>query len=291
VREAHGTWAQVENLAMSESTFRELFMKIIPSSRPRRAVLVSAMAAASLLSPGTASAAPAAEVRTYDSPGEHTFTVPQGVSHILIVALGGGAGGGGGGGNNNGSLTGGGGGGGGSPAVVSCLITVADGSKISLTVGSGGKGGKGGSGRNGDWGGNGSNTTVSIGGVTLASAEHGWEAGGGNASNLIKSGDGGRAGGGGGAAASRCVGTNRTITPGNGGQGGHDGSRNDRGGGGDGGTPARWPDSCPTAGVGGLGGIGAGPAGASNPGKQRPSTAGYAGNDGCVVLTYTPDVS
>ncbi|MFE2319792.1 hypothetical protein ACFXC8_43190 [Streptomyces sp. NPDC059441] len=275
---------------MSESIFRELFMKFIPSSRPRRAVLVSAMAAASLLSPGTASAASAAQVQTFASVGKHTFTVPQGVSHIRIVALGGGAGGGGGGGNNDGPLTGGGGGGGGSSAVVSCLIPVKSGSKIPLTVGSGGKGGKGGSDDNGHWGANGTNTTVGIGGI-LASAEHGWEAGGGNASNLIKSGDGGRAGGGGGAKASRCEGTDSTITPGNGGQGGHDGSRNDRGGGGDGGTPARWPDSCPTAGVGGGGGIGAGPAGASNPGHQVPSTPGYAGNDGCVVLTYTTDAS
>lgn len=122
---------------MPEPIFRELFMKFIPSSRPRRAVLVSAVAAASLLSPGTASAAPAAQVQTFASAGTHTFDVPQNVSRIRIVALGGGGGGGGGGGNNYDSLSGGGGAGGGSSAVVSCLIRVRSGSTIFLVVGSG----------------------------------------------------------------------------------------------------------------------------------------------------------
>ncbi|MEU9154929.1 hypothetical protein AB0D59_31315 [Streptomyces sp. NPDC048417] len=288
---AHGTWVQVEKLAMSESIFRELFVKFIPSSRPRRAVLVSAMAAASFLSPGTASAAPAAQVQTFASPGTHTFTVPQDVSQIRIVALGGGGGGGGGGGNNGDSFSGGGGGGGGSSAVVSCLIPVKSGSKISLTVGSGGVGGTGGSGMDNDgaWGKNGSNTTVDVGGKTLASAEHGWEGPGGDASGFWASGFGTRGGGGGGEAASRCEGTDRTITPGNGGTGGQAGSTNYRGGGGAGGTPPQRPDSCPTAGVGGHGGIGAGSVGASNVGRQASSTPGYEGNEGCVVLTYTTD--
>jgi hypothetical protein len=276
---------------MPESIFRELFMKFIPSSRPRRAVLVSAMAAASLLSPGTASAAPAAQVEAYVSPGKHTFTVPQDVSRIRIVALGGGGGGGGGGGNNYDSLSGGGGAGGGSSAVVSCLIRVRSGSTIFLVVGSGGAGGAGGSGLNNDgaWGKNGSDTIVNIGGQTLASAEHGWEGPGGDASGLTGNGNGtSRGGGGGDTKASRCEGTDPTITPGNGGTGGEAGNYNYRGGGGSGGTPPQRPDNCPTAGVGGYGGIGAGNAGTAG---QRPSTSGYAGNDGCVVLTYTTDVS
>ncbi|WP_329375103.1 glycine-rich domain-containing protein [Streptomyces sp. NBC_01483] len=264
-------------------------MEFIPSSRPRRAVLVSAMAAASLLSPGTASAAPAAEVQTFTSVGKHTFTVPKGVSQIRIVALGGGGGGGGGGGNDGGSLSGGGGGGGGSSAVVSCLIPVKSGSKISLTVGSGGSGGKGGSDDNGDWGANGTNTTVGIGGI-LASAEHGWEAGGGNASNWLMSGGSTRGGGGGGAAASRCAGNDRTITPGNGGEGGEAGSSNYRGRGGHGAEAPQSPESCPAAGIG-QGGIGAGNLGAANPGHQVSSNPGTEGHDGCVVLTYTTDVS
>jgi hypothetical protein len=278
---------QVENLAVSESIFKESFMKFIPSSGPRRAVLVSAMAAVSLLSPGTASAAPAAEGQTFASPGGHTFIVPQGVSRIRIVALGGGGGGGGGGGNNDGPLSGGGGGGGGSSAVVSCLIPVVSGSTISLTVGSGGKGGKGGTGRknNGAWGGNGSSTTVGIGGNTLASAEHGWEGPGGDASGYGGSGDGTRGGGGGGAAASRCEGTDRTITPGNGGKDGQAGGRNNPGLGGDGGTPPQRPDTCPGAGVGGYGGIGAG----NYNRRQFPYSPGTEVHDGCVVLTYTTD--
>ncbi|WP_369386312.1 hypothetical protein AB5J72_00855 [Streptomyces sp. CG1] len=191
------------------------------------------------------------------------------------------------------ALGGGGGGGGGSSAVVSCRIPVQSGSKIYLTAGSGGKGGKGGSGlhNDGDWGANGSNTTVGIGGNTLASAGHGWERPGGDAFGLWRSGYGTRGGGGGGAAASRCEGTDRTITPGNGGTGGEAGDYNHRGGGGDGGTPAQRPDSCPGAGVGGHGGIGAGSVGAANPGRQRPSNPGTEGHDGCVVLTHTTDVS
>ncbi|MFJ1562317.1 glycine-rich domain-containing protein [Streptomyces mirabilis] len=275
---------------MSESIFREIFMKFIPPSRPRRAVLVFAMAAASLLSPGTASAASAAEVRTFASVGKHTFTVPKGVSHIRIVALGGGGGGGGGGGNDGGSLSGGGGGGGGSSAVVSCLISVKSGSEIPLTVGSGGPGGKGGSDDHGGWGRNGTDTTVGIGGI-LASAEHGWEGPGGNASNWFMSGGSTRGGGGGGAAASRCEGTDRTITPGNGGAGGEAGSSNYRGGGGHGAEAPQSPESCPAAGMGGQGGIGAGNVGASNAGHQVPSNPGTEGHDGCVVLIYTADVS
>lgn len=274
---------------MSESVFRELFMKLIPSSGPRCAVLMSAIAAASLLSPGMASAAPTAEVRTFASPGEHTFPVPQGVSQIRILALGGGGGGGGGGGNDDGALTGGGGGGGGGSAVVSCLIRVDSGSTISLTVGSGGSGGKGGSGQgnDGDWGGNGSNTTVGIGGNTLASAEHGWEGPGGNASVWSGSGNGTRGGGGGGEAASRCEGTDRTITPGNGGGGGGEGFRNNPGLEGRRGEPAQYPDTCRGSGVGGLGGRGAGKFNK----RQLPSDPGTKGYDGCVVLTYATDAA
>ncbi|MFF2515932.1 hypothetical protein [Streptomyces sp. NPDC058086] len=196
---------------------------------------------------------------------------------------------GGGGGNNGDSLSG---GGGGNSAVVSCLIPVKSGSTISLTVGSSGSGGKGGSGlrKGGAWGRNGSNTTVGIGG-TLASAEQGWEAAGGDASRCIESGRPSRRGGGGGAAASRCAGTDRTITPGNGGERGCEGFRNNPGLGGYGGTPAQYPETCPGSGMGGHGGRGAGNLGAANPGRQAPSVPGAAGNDGCVVLTYTTDVS
>lgn len=79
-------------------------MRIVRTAGVRRAVALSAVAVMSLLSPSVAStsSAASAEVRTFKHAGDHTFTVPERVSRIHVVALG--AGGGAGGGHNDGSL-------------------------------------------------------------------------------------------------------------------------------------------------------------------------------------------
>ncbi|MGW4517950.1 glycine-rich domain-containing protein [Streptomyces sp. NPDC004393] len=155
-----------------------------------------ALAALGAAAPGPASAAPAAEVKAFATPGDHTFTVPQGVSRVRIEALGPGGGGGGGGGNANGPLTGGGGGAGGSGGLVTCSVAVSSGSVMSLTVGKGGAGGRRGGWReNGADGQYGPNSTVTLDGRTVAVAMHGWNGYGGEGSGLTSSGNGGKGSG------------------------------------------------------------------------------------------------
>lgn len=75
------------------------------------------------------------QVTTYNTAGDHTYTVPAGVSRINVQVLGGGGGGGG----QNGANSGGGGGGGGGYATA--IVPVTPGQMITVTVGSGGTGG------------------------------------------------------------------------------------------------------------------------------------------------------
>ncbi|MFC5662292.1 hypothetical protein ACFP3U_04775 [Kitasatospora misakiensis] len=249
----------------------------------------SAATVTSLLSPGVAAAAPATHTETFDSPGRTSFTVPEGVHSIQLLALGGGGGGGGGGGNSGGSLSGGGGGGGGSSAAVMCSFAVKGGEKITIDVGKGGAGGNGGWRSNGAIGENGSPSVVHVpqGGTTkVAYAANGGWAWGGEQSGVFGSGDGGGHGTGGSATDSRCEGTDVKRVSGHNGERGADGSRNHTGVGGNFGAPAAYPDTCRGAGAGGYGGEGGGNHGDPTP-HQESAKAGSAGDGGCVVLTYT----
>ncbi|KPI17828.1 hypothetical protein OV450_7986, partial [Actinobacteria bacterium OV450] len=70
-------------------------MRLLPTPRSRCAALVSAVATVSLLAvPGSASAALAPTVKTFQNPGKYDFIVPQGVTSMRISAVGGGGGGG-----------------------------------------------------------------------------------------------------------------------------------------------------------------------------------------------------
>lgn len=77
-------------------------------------------------------------VISYNTPGDYTFTIPNGVTSITVSGCGGGAGGGGSdaGANYNGN-----GGAGGGSNIISQTITVTPGQVLSITVGAGGAGG------------------------------------------------------------------------------------------------------------------------------------------------------
>ncbi len=266
-------------------------MRLLPTRRSRCAALVSAVAAVSLLTvPGSASAALAPVVTTFDSPGNHSFTVPDGVSRIHVVAVGGGGGGGGGGGNNGGVLSGAGGGGGGGGAGASCVATVKGGDKLKIVVGQGGWGGPGGEGKydNGGPGNNGTDSGVAVDQSwpeLVAIARHGGHGQGGEASGHWQSGNGGHPGAGGSGPRSVCHGTDRVLTSGQDGRRGQHGYRNKPGRGGTGGSvPVHYCSYL--AGQGGEGGNGAGNNYAGD-GQQSSSSAGRAGGNGCVALTYT----
>ncbi|MFF1423095.1 hypothetical protein [Streptomyces sp. NPDC058280] len=264
-------------------------MRIVRTTGARRAVALSAVAVTSLLSPSVTSTASAssAEVQTFKHTGDHTFTVPEHVSRIHVVALGGGGGGAGGGGYNNGPLTGGGGGGGGGAASASCTITVTPGQTLHLTVGKGGVGGKAAKTDTGWLGKDGAATTIGIDGSKLVAADYGDRGHGGDGSGTFGSGNGGSGGKGGNPKNGLCEGTDPSLLAGQKGEGGGDGSRNSRGVGGSGGRPALYPETCRGAGLGGYGGAGAGVSGPH--GQRELATPGTNGHGGCVVLTYTAD--
>lgn len=114
-----------------------------------------------------------------------TFTVPQGVTRIKVVAVGGG-GGGGGGAIMSGITTLGGGGGGGGGACIIDVYTVSGGQTISITVGKGGAGGYNSDGADG--------TATVVGNLVTAAGGVGGDGGSG------ATGTGGVAGGSGGGA-------------------------------------------------------------------------------------------
>jgi hypothetical protein len=123
-------------------------------------------------------------LRVLDTSG-CTWTVPSGVTELVVVLVGGG-GGGGGGVATGGNLGGGGGGAGG--LVKAETITVTANSTLTINVGTGGAGGA--ASTNGS---SGANSTIVSGGTTLLSASGGGGGGGGNPSGSCNelSGDGG----------------------------------------------------------------------------------------------------
>lgn len=101
-------------------------------------------------------------MQMYNMPGTFSWTVPAGVTKILISGCGGGGGGGGSGGGSSTNRSGGAGGGGAGKAQLPTLRSVTPGTTLSITIGAGGNGGaRGSSGSgNGGSGGNGGNTVV-----------------------------------------------------------------------------------------------------------------------------------
>lgn len=163
-----------------------------------------------------------------------TFTVPSGLTSILVDAAGGGGGGGGGGMGNKSGTAGlygsGGGGGGGAAQAVKRKLSVSSGEVINITLGLGGTGGLAGgtTGTSGGTGGNGTSGTATVIGskLTLAGGSFGY--GGkpyGNAGGAGGSGaSGGYSGKSGTAGATDSAGTGGTGGEYGGGKGGNGGS-------------------------------------------------------------------
>ena len=116
----------------------------------------------------------------WTTPGTYTWTVPAGVTRILVDIEGGGGGGGGGGGAyyNNAYYSGNGGGGGGSGSRQLGFIDVSKTDTVTITVASGGIGGSagavGGNGSNGGSGGAGGSSYVSVNGAAVISGHGGY---------------------------------------------------------------------------------------------------------------------
>lgn len=132
--------------------------------------------------PAAHAASPGSGSQSYTTPGSYSFTVPSGVTRILMWWIGGGGGGGGG---YSTTYTGGWGGG---PGASMGFVIVTPGDVLSITIGSGGTGGTGGSSPTA--GGNGVATTIQskLAGWTATSA---YGAGGGAATSTSDGTDGG----------------------------------------------------------------------------------------------------
>jgi hypothetical protein len=261
---------------------------------------------------------------TFNSASACTWTVPAGVTNISYLAVGGGGGGGGARPNGaNPNLGAGGGGAGG--IVLASSVSIAAGTTMTLTVGTGGNGGA-----VGTAGGDGGATTISYSSTTLTASGGTGGAGANGANNQDNlSGDGGSnasysgganvwdgGGGGAGSAASGGAGSDIGGQGGNGGNGGAATLSNILGsnqyyggGGGGGGTPStNLNETDGTGGSGGnsVGGNGGGTAGvqptagATNTGSGggggawRSSSAdnlraGAAGAAGRIIFTFTKD--
>ncbi len=216
---------------------------------------------------------------TYTSPGEHSFTVPAGVTEITVEAWGGGGGAGKGQGNDAG-------GGGGGGAFASRTIAVSAGQLYSIVVGAGGAG------ATGDIGSTGGNSIITLGGSPMLQANGGSPGNGriGGAGGTTSSGtgivsyaggDGGsghdtaqpfnrRGGGGGGSAFSDAPGGNGQDGGGNSGGAGGDGE-------GDGGSGVQGNDNTGNPGNAPGGGGGGGGAGGN----------GGDGANGQIIIHYT----
>jgi hypothetical protein len=135
-------------------------------------------------------------LQVFNSSG--TFTVPTGITKVMVELWGGGGGGGGGGSSDTSLTYGGTGGGGGGGGYVKDILNVNSGESISIIVGNGGSGGPGGSGNlnypfhYGFPGDNGGNTSF---GTTTAGGGVGGN--GGNAGTHNGNGNGGSGGAGG----------------------------------------------------------------------------------------------
>lgn len=130
-----------------------------------------------------------------------TFTVPTGITKIMVELWGGGGGGGGGGSSDTTITSGGKGGGGGGGGYVKDILTVSPGASITVTIGNGGNGGSGGFGNSnfvnhyGFYGDDGGSTffgsTTAGGGFGAAGGNGGTHSG--NGSNAPSGGAGGNA--------------------------------------------------------------------------------------------------
>ena len=127
-----------------------------------------------------------------------TFTVPAGVYHVTLEALGGSGGGGGSGGRTNGGSGPGGGGGGGEYAGI--ILSVVPGDVIGITIGAAGGIGSAGAATptSGGAGGNGGQTIVTLNSVTVLTAN----GGAGGSLGVLSSTSGNKTGGTGGAGGS-----------------------------------------------------------------------------------------
>ena len=209
-----------------------------------------------------------------------TFTVPTGVTSIVVVCVGAG---GGGGGSGDVDETGGGGGGGALAYVNSITTTPGE----SLTVAAGGGGGGGGANAAGAAGGN---SSLSRGGTVLCEAGGGSGGLGGRSSSnaaggTVNTGTGG-AGGAGGSGSDR----NTNNAGGGGGAGGYAGAGGDggdenaannatAGSGGGGGGGGRSTNNTTVGGGGGVGVLGQGANGAAG-GDNQDGGGGSGGADG-----------
>lgn len=126
----------------------------------------------------------------FSTAGNDAFTIPGGVTNIVVKAWGGGGGGGGGGGASAGGAGGGGG-------YVETTLTVTPNETLSINVGGGGGGGVGGGSSNssGGGGGGGGYSRITRGSTSLVIAAGGGGGGGGGRSSNYTGGAGGGGGG------------------------------------------------------------------------------------------------
>ena len=203
---------------------------------------------------GTSSSVGTGGARTYTAPGVQTYTVPSGVTSMVILVVGGGGGGGLGVAASGYCLAKGGGGGGGGQVVYNTSYPVTPGETLTLTVGAGGaaNGGNGGT-----------SSIVGLSGTIAAGGGYGSAGHSGGAAGI------GSVGGGG---------STTAATPGGGGGGGGQctsGSTTADNNGGNGGTGAihYYPGQGVYAGFGGGGGGGSG-------GGTNGLSDGFAGTGG-----------
>jgi hypothetical protein len=218
--------------------------------------------------------------QTYTSAGTHTFTVPPGVTQVIVECWGGG-GGGGFARNNNGAAGGGGGGGGYSISTVS----VAPGTNITVTVGAGGAGGTTGG------------TQAIAGGASSFGAL--LSAGGGSRGQGVSSNTSGAGGAGGtgdtyngGAGANGVSGTGLSAGGGGGGSSAGTASDGNNGSGLNGGVAVTDGGAGGSGARGAQGGSGTPPGGGGAGGHRIPGTnrAGGSGADGQVRVWIPPFV-
>lgn len=213
-----------------------------------------------------------------NSGSPHSWTVPSGVTKILVTMCG--AGGGGAGGNNDG-----GGGGGGGSSILEHVLEVTPTSSYTVTVGAGGAGGAGGN-NNGSNGAAtsfvGDNYTLSAPGGSGGQSDSGSGAGGagGAGSSNLDGGDGTGSGG-------TTGGSVYRIAGGDGGSKGFSSPGVDGGGAGGSSALGYGGNGASGDGAATAGGDAKGPGGGGGGGRGTGgSTAGGDGADGIVVITY-----
>ncbi len=202
-----------------------------------------------------------------------TFTVPAGVTRLLVEAWG--AGGGGGGDGGMATIAGGGGGAGGNGGYARGVVEVTPGATLEIVVGEGGA-----AGAQGSDGSDGGSSEVRASGIALVSAQGG---GGGDAGAVM---DGGAGGAGGGCSSNVAI--CRTSSGGDGGFSGACTVNGEVRFPGDAGEP-RTPVAGSVAPLGAQGGRGAMGAFLPGPGCNIPSIPGRpatGGSNGYILITW-----